>query len=43
MRIARVVTALVASILLVFAAAGTAAADPPGMTYDSVTPGMTYD
>lgn len=43
MRIARIVTAFVASVLLVFAAAGAAAADPPGMTYDGVAPAMTYD
>lgn len=43
MRIGRIVTALVASALLVFAAAGAAAADPPGMTHNSVTPDMTHN
>jgi hypothetical protein len=44
MRTARFVIALVASILLTFAAIGTAASANPGMTYDSVNfPGMTYD
>lgn len=43
MRIARIITALVASFLLVLAGAGAAAADTPGMTHDSVTPGMTHD
>jgi hypothetical protein len=41
MKTARFITAIVASILLLFAAAGTASADHPGMTYDN--PGMTYD
>lgn len=42
MRIARWITAFVASLLLLLGAAGTALADPPGMTYDSY-PEMTYD
>jgi hypothetical protein len=42
MRIARLITALIASITLLLAVSATAAADPPGMTYDSY-PDMTYD
>ena len=36
MRIARIVIALVTSVLLTVAVSGTAAADPPGMTHDSI-------
>lgn len=43
MRITRMVTALVFSVLVLLGAAGTAAADPPGMTHNSVTPGMTHN
>jgi hypothetical protein len=42
MRIARIVVALVTSILLTAAVSGTAAADPPGMTHDSIVE-MTHD
>jgi hypothetical protein len=45
MRIARVAIAITLSVLATFAAGATAAADPPGMTHDSVqtTPRMTHD
>ncbi len=42
MKIARLITALIASLLLIFAAIGTAsAAGHSDMTYN--TPGMTYN
>jgi hypothetical protein len=43
MRIARWITALVASLLLLLGTAGVAMAGHPGMTYDSHHPEMTYD
>lgn len=43
MRIARMVTAFVATVLMVFAAAGAAAAEPPDMTHDGISPAMTHD
>lgn len=43
MRVARIVVAVVLSLLATLAVAGTASAGHPGMTYDDATPGMTYD
>lgn len=43
MRIARIVAAVAAAVGLAFAVGGTAAADPPAMTYNSVAPFMTYN
>jgi hypothetical protein len=42
MKFARIAVALVLSVLAVFAAGATAAADPPGMTHNSI-PGMTHN
>ena len=44
MRIARIVAAIAAAVGLALTVGGTASADPPGMTYDSITTSfMTYD
>ena len=43
MKVARIVIALVATVVAALAVVGTAAADPPGMTYNSSVPGMTYN
>jgi hypothetical protein len=43
MRVARIVIAVVATLAAAFAVGGTAAADPPDMTYNSVAPDMTYN
>lgn len=42
MKLARIATALVLAALATFAAGATAAADPPGMTHDSISQ-MTHD
>jgi hypothetical protein len=41
MKIARIAVALVLSVLATFSVCGTAVADPPGMTHDSIE--MTHD
>jgi hypothetical protein len=43
MRVARIVVALVATLIAALAVVGTASADPPAMTYNSSVPGMTYN
>jgi hypothetical protein len=43
MKVARIVVALVATVVAALAVVGTASADPPGMTYNSSVPGMTYN
>jgi hypothetical protein len=45
MRIARLVVAFVASVVMALAVVGTANADNPGMTHNSVNeyPGMTHN
>lgn len=43
MKLARIAIAAFFAVLATFAAAGAANADPPGMTYDSPAPDMTYD
>jgi len=43
MKIARIVVAIVSSVVLAFAVSGTANADPPGMTHNSITPEMTHN
>lgn len=43
MRVARIVIAAVATVIVALAVGGTASADPPAMTYNSVAPGMTYN
>jgi hypothetical protein len=44
--VARIVVALVASVVMVVmvvGVAGTAAADPPGMTHNTIVPEMTHN
>lgn len=43
MRVARIAIALVATLVAALAVVGTASADPPGMTYNSSVPDMTYN
>ncbi len=43
MRVARIVVAVVATVITALAVGGTAAADPPAMTFNSVAPGMTFN
>jgi hypothetical protein len=45
MKVAKIAIAIFLSAMAAFAVAGTANADPPGMTHDSVqaVPGMTHD
>ena len=43
MRIARIVIAVVATVVAALAVGGTASADTPGMTFNSDTPGMTFN
>lgn len=43
MRVARIVVAVVASVIMAFAVSGTAAADDPGMTHNSILPEMTHN
>lgn len=43
MRVARIVVAVVATLIAALAVGGTAQADPPGMTYNSGNPDMTYN
>lgn len=43
MRVARIVVAVVASVIAALAVVGTASADPPAMTYNSSSPDMTYN
>ncbi len=43
MRIARMAVALAAAVVMAFAVGGTAAADPPGMTHNSIVPEMTHN
>jgi hypothetical protein len=43
MRVARIVVAVVATVITALAVVGTASADPPGMTFNSDTPGMTFN
>jgi hypothetical protein len=40
---ARIVVALVASVVMVVGVAGTAAADPPEMTHNTIVPEMTHN
>ena len=43
MRVARIVIAVVATVITALAVGGTASADPPGMTFNSDAPGMTFN
>jgi len=43
MKVARIVVALVASMVMALAVGGTAAADPPDMTHNSIVPEMTHN
>jgi hypothetical protein len=43
MRVARIVVAVVATVITALAVGGTAAADPPGMTFNIDAPGMTFN
>jgi hypothetical protein len=43
MRVARIVIAVVATVVTALAVSGTASADPPGMTFNSDAPGMTFN
>jgi len=43
MRIARIVIAFVVSVVAALAISATALADPPPMTHNGVTPGMTHN
>jgi hypothetical protein len=43
MRIARIVVAVAASVVMLVTAGATAAADPPGMTHNSIVPQMTHN
>lgn len=43
MRVARIVIAAAATVILALAVGGTAAADPPAMTFNSDAPGMTFN
>lgn len=43
MRIARLVVAFIAAIVMALAVAGTASAGNPGMTHNSEYPGMTHN
>jgi C4-dicarboxylate transporter len=43
MRVARIVVAIVATVVAALAVVGTASADPPAMTYNSGVPDMTYN
>jgi hypothetical protein len=43
MRVARIVIAAVATVIVALAVGGTASADPPAMTFNSDTPGMTFN
>jgi hypothetical protein len=44
MRVARMVVAVVASLVVALAVVGTAtAADDPGMTHNIIVPGMTHN
>jgi len=43
MRIARIVIAIVSSVVMAFAVSATANADPPGMTHNSITQEMTHN
>jgi hypothetical protein len=43
MRVARILVAVVATVIVALAVGGTAAADPPAMTFNSDAPGMTFN
>lgn len=43
MRVARIVIAAVATVIVALAVGGTASADPPAMTFNSDAPGMTFN
>jgi hypothetical protein len=43
MRVARIVVAVVATVITALAVGGTAAADPPAMTFNIDAPGMTFN
>lgn len=43
MRAARIVVAVVATLIAAFAVVGTASAAPPAMTFNSDAPGMTFN
>ncbi|MFL6119700.1 hypothetical protein [Actinophytocola sp.] len=43
MNVARIVVALVASVIMAVGVAGTASADPPGMTHNTIVPDMTHN
>jgi hypothetical protein len=43
MRVARIVVAIVTSAVMALAVGGTAAADPPDMTHNSILPDMTHN
>ncbi|HEX6351552.1 hypothetical protein [Actinophytocola sp.] len=43
MRVARIVVALVASVVMTLAVGATASADPPGMTHNGIVPDMTHN
>lgn len=43
MRIARIVAAIAAAVGLALAVGGTAQADPPAMTYNTMSTFMTYN
>jgi hypothetical protein len=43
MRVARIVIAVMMTVVAALAVGGTASADPPGMTFNSDAPGMTFN
>jgi len=43
MKVARIVVSVVASLVMALAVVGTAAADPPDMTHNSMVPEMTHN
>lgn len=43
MRVARIVVAVLASVVMALAVSGTAAADDPDMTHNSIVPNMTHN
>lgn len=43
MKLTRIVVAIVASVIMAVGVAGTASADPPGMTHNTIVPDMTHN
>lgn len=43
MRLTRMVIALVAAVAMALAVVGTASATDPGMTHNTIVPGMTHN